>query len=1220
MKRGEVYRELLQRITEVRRIKRGQNPFILLKKEEEKRRTLKRLLEEKPLSKREENIVEVVRNIAERAKGEEWEVLCAIGEESISKGFMSCQEHMEILFKALKKADDQEIGVICGGIKRVLVSKCTEALSILREKDFIAWISEEPNSSIRERKEWALGVALGEALKILDTEEESKEFLNLQKDKETMKSSFLLSLLLDRSNKAYFCAHKYLSLFSEINEREVSGVLYEIERRKVKENEQMDIFDILIRSTHRDTHGVLYPHLTRDTLQRYIYSAEKKEVVVAIEGRNPSISEEQIEHILEKKSISDLLDLLDYSAERRKVKEIVMSVIMHKTSLYNIIPEERVMRVVEILLMEKGKDNEINTIVGKKEKKESIVLDILAKKIYELEEEYKENIIAKKNELLLDRYLELIRVSSSENWRDHVICNGFILLKNFTCSLPKKEIAAIIDEKSFSSEIISLILFVLMEKESNANMRSLIHLAIAHTEVPYTSQKVREHAVLIKQMVEKVETKEEQEFVSSYFVSQIYRIPPNMHKTIMNDPKIEESMWNKAIIRYKTHEELLLLSVTEPQHKEKTFSPTDQNNIFYSNEHILLFLLMHLLGNKHPMQYMQIAEKSKSLIITNPLRNNQITPWRREEKEDQVAYYYKEMQQNLLVEEEDEILKKWTDESGHIYSEGIYQAARQRVYKYLEKESLKSLALVVLTGQTIDVKKESVTGIQKRIEETPELRDILLIYIKNREDHKSLLQIFPELQQEAPSKHLLKEPVPAQRLPRERRRERQHGGQVEIEIEKKEDLRKQGMLLAHRAVARKDTFDEEDGISSIPVGERTKEELSTMSRYFFEEMLRFWKKDKEKISKHFDKVIEYSSLFITEKEIIQIEEILKEYFKCSYSPIEEAFTIAHSLIVMKISQSPINQLEKELDQITKVFGSERRLVDKISTIFSEQSLPKDTLSVCIKKEETLLFFSAMLYLAEHPEREEYQEALSIAFSSLQSRDDDVLYYSLFFLKRSISYSSNPETFSMVVNGAFRILFLRTKLDQAGECALEIVQEAIFKGGYSPSRREIEDLLCTAKYDLYHYQHLLLYFINDLPIEELLEIISKINTPEARSARPIIKKVIMQYTCEKRDGIRICSALFTQASLGASQDKLFIIEIIRDTLQRYGQGAWLTLFLQTAEALANETEERVCKALLSLLEEVITSSANRKQFKKLYIEWKEKPKLYSLVKKISSLFL
>ncbi|KAI5188419.1 hypothetical protein NECID01_0050 [Nematocida sp. AWRm77] len=783
-------------------------------------------------------------------------------------------------------------------------------------------------------------------------------------------------------------------------------------------------------------------------------------------------------------------------------------------------------------------------------------------------------------------------------------------------------------------------------------------LGLLHQHSMLRTVASRDHLSILERILRASASEEEKECLSVYFAAVLHALPYAAQSRIIRDKHGLSLLWSKVVSEYRHYEPFLLASLVG----HKSMAQALPNGLsHYTTEGIetlegekLFFVLLFALDTQYPLQYLQVLDKAQVFSTCITPEQNAPTKWEVQETPSssciEVLYNGTPQEIKLSAEMLDLIKEDRADQgrtsqalpsgAGTASSQSVSLTPSQivsllqaRTLHCMEKHSLRDVAVHALLGRFVHPKKETVSSMQSLAEKSALSRKVLVTYLWGQAEHKRFSAVLPELEASFKQQHRkdAPEPGPKQKPAKSCSEKPKIVHDTISGTDRVEKTRKAGILAAQITASKKHHTCDILSVIKEMLEPFSEEEQAQVGGHFFSELVRFWKHDREKISKNFDFVItvvaEFSS--VPALRVKPVQNILLEYVKCTRKPSEEGYALLGKLVAEVLAQSP-EPSARDVEYVSQLLGTDTRVVPTVQSVLEESPLP---VQKCVIEEalvslpeDSVLFLASIKRLClSAPElpselRETQKRALEKALALLESRNENTLLGALELLAQAYKEedveSSQSQT---ILKGAVRTLLFRTKLDKPGLAALSILHYALFEQEVALPQYEKEELLASLKYDLFYYQHLLLHFVEELPLEELLEVVGKINTPEARSARSAIRKVIVQYPCKDREGIKVLAKLISQTETGSAADRLFVLEIVSETLRKYTQGAWITVFLKLSEALANETDPEIEKALLSLVSQVVAESTHKKQIKELHHTWKSKPALRPLVKKLSTIF-
>ncbi|KAI5185703.1 hypothetical protein NEHOM01_0995 [Nematocida homosporus] len=1177
---------ILRKILEVRKIGRGKTPHEILHEEANGR------LRGLDISYNQQISLDTkLEYLMTKAQAEELEVVGAVIEEAVARELVGVEKALDLLIGAIhSQRSAEDLGLIFQSIKRVLAKDWMVGIELVLARVDLAG---------GQGRAW--GVVLSEVAKIV--EEPSLTLQKVLMDlPEGPKVSALANLVLDRNKNFDFQIGKNSVVFQNISTSEAEKMIAELVLGKVSESVLQVVLRFLMDTAQNLILGGLSGYFTRETLEQYIGRLSIPEIGVAlirIWRRNNDLSGFGL------LSAQDLIALGVWLLSSGEGKDL-------QTVYFEYLHD----RIVSLLSVDKW-------LVSKICLSSDLLVSCLSTKT-EDPQELKTNLlqdlstyalIPDSSQPLLQIYTRLIRptipCSNTRAWLDSIIAR---MAEIYPEPLDLADYLDNITEELAGTPVLVHIL----EQIYQMTRHSVVQAALTHTRLPLVAAQAKARQLALNDLATALQTTidstaEKTTIITDsikvgtkYLVAELNRMPPASLAKLLETPSLAALLWPLLYPNYKHYETNLLCALTRTTHLSNNLphglAKYRPESILLPTSEVHLFLVFFLLDTQHPLQYLQILDRTQFLTVPDPVG---LTQWRVSQSATTIQYFYQDIPQDLTLDSEKQaLLLSRVDAQGYISLSLLQDLLHAQAIACLAKNSLKDIAVHALTGRYIDPKKEGPAGLL-HLAKTPYIRHILIKYMEGRPEYKVFATVLPELQSTLPAPHQKEPKLWPRSVPRVVTAQA-------TETEHKEDLRRTGRLIAHRAVASGNIEEEEVTLDKYPL-----DDLQRIAKYFFIEINRFWKSDKEVISKHFESVLDSFTLFLSLKEAIFAETVLFAYLNCHPEPSPSAILVLKAVFIQKFCQANESSLTRiiqsfdQLNHLPHLVPSLAEALDSIPTTYLESFLSLE--------ESTLLFLATLKHLVGKRTYPEHSLAIARSLSLLESRNDDTVRSALTLLKEEYLAAPEADVSQTILAAAFRALFLRTKLDAAGEVALAIIQHAIFTNGYSLTHQQVDDLTCTIKYDLYHYQHLLLHFIADLPAEELMEIINKINTPEARSARPAIKKAISLFQPAPREGIRILSRLLAQARTGSIRDRLFVLDIIADNMAKFVQGAWFTLFLQVSELIANEESLDITTKLISLLRTIYNATPNKVQIKNLYREWKQKSKLQELVAKMSPVF-
>ncbi|OAG29897.1 hypothetical protein NEDG_02134 [Nematocida displodere] len=1107
--------------------------------------------------------------------------------------------------------------------------------------------------SFREEQGFLAGTALSEAFKTAEAAPE--EMLGwLEGGSGEVKAAVYANLLLDRNHHLYFEKNRYQGLFQAIGREDAAEAL-----NLVKERAASDVFQdallYVVDSSKKPLANVVWQHFTAQTVLPYINDIEPEKVLVFIE-----------ECLTKNLSVKSIIS----ECSEHKLLHLAKTALYRGNSPGAATPveDEAALGVVEMFLDElEGRIGELvgeyvfglgcvslatgRLAQGLEERRKDF---FGAKNLYRLlnsilrvdSEEDVFNGSVTSNclyeayqgqedqgqwtaEAILSAYIEKRKSFTNPSLLDRAVCAGIRGIRGIQALGAKPSLQSL--QRMLNESINGSALLPFILEQLSPHIPGAVHTALlTHATLPHTGAAIRSHHTHIHSVLEELK-KEARVEVRSCATTYLYAVLPKLPfgaqmKIVREDLHLPE-IWGMLIQEYRKNEMVVITSLLGGTHVSQ-FLPHGKEGYTAAPIHqlrgdSLFFVLMHVLDTKYVLQYLQVIDCLGALHTDAP--EDTPTKWCVRDSSGVPALFYNGVQQKLALEPEvAQVLASKitaTEEPAPLRSSVVYALVQAKVLMCLEKDNLRDLAMHALTGQFIDPRKEGSAAIQKMCSESALLKEALVRYMKKRVEFKSFAAAVPELAAFLPAKREKRgEAGPGEEAVKRPKKERTDKA-LEIKAEKeKTDARRIGVLIAHLAASKPKTEERNSTLAKEKLKGLAADELTEAAKHCFIELNRFWKSDREKISKNFESVIEVLSLLPETAELEAVQHIVFSHLKIGEEAIAETLQIAQKIFGRSIGQQ---STAKALATVAEMAGTDARVVGPLTTVLGEVSGPtaERFVSGALESlpETSAVFQASLCYLKTRPESPHYLAALNKALSLLDTRNEEVLLCALRFMQEHYTANSTSPHAPAILASAAKTLSLQTKLDRSGVIALSIMEAGIFQHGHALAEIDKENLVASCKYDLYHYQNLLLHFISSFPIEEMIEIAGKINTPEARSARTAIRQAVLAYQPGPRDGIRILSKLLGQAQTGSAYDKIFILDLISEAQGKLAQGAWITLFLKGAELLANEENPAVEERLLSLIRQMISESRSKKQMAAIYSEWTKKEKLTLLVQKLGVVF-
>lgn len=826
---------------------------------------------------------------------------------------------------------------------------------------------------------------------------------------------------------------------------------------------------------------------------------------------------------------------------------------------------------------------------------------------------------------LLSRYLIQRRVSSFSGLVDAAVCTLAQQLGQPEIDLGA--LTGLIGRETAGTPVLSLVMRQLAEAHPSSAVLPLLH---QHSLLKPAA--AREHCSLLDRVLRTPSEPSDQPYLAQYFAAVLDTLPYLAQKKLVRDKDTLSLLWSRLVADYRFYESTLLAGLLG---HESMLQALPNGLAHYSTEQAaclagdkLFFVVFFALDTQYPLQYLQVLDRQALLLAEVAPEHDLPTKWAVQRSGGALQALYDGTVQPIQLDAEIAatagITPLLTDGGSPVTLTPslIVSLLRRQGLRWVERHNLRDVAVHALLGEFVCPKKETVASLQRFADKSDLAREVLVKYMWGQIEYRQFASVFPELAGSFPKQHQ-KPSEPAGR-PKGTARQPKEAVDTLSGTDRTEQIRKGGLLIAQVTASKKHLTCDIMGAVAEIVAPFSEEEKAEIAGQFFKELNLFWKRDREKISKNFDFVISVIATFFSEQPLLQVQSIVLEYLKCTRAPSEEGYALAAKLFSDLLRTGCP---KKASHYLAKLVATDVRLMDTVVQVLGQlpESVQHGVLNEALGAfpEDSVVFLAALRLLAAQPVGlpELRTRALEKALGLLDSRNEETVLAALSLLAQTYT-EADPQSkiAETILSGALRTLQLRTKLDQPGIAALSIVQHALFAQQLSLSQYEKEELLVSVKYDLFYYRDILVHLLDELPVVELIEIIGKISTPEAKSARPAIRKAILQYTPQEKEGIRVFTQLLTQAKTGSVPERLFVLDIISETLAKYAQGAWLTVFLQLAEALANESTPAVEQQLLRLIAQAITASTHKKQIKEVYQGWKTKPKLRLLVNKLSSVFV
>ncbi|KAH9386054.1 uncharacterized protein NEMAJ01_0950 [Nematocida major] len=1185
--------EIIGRILKIRSPSEHTEARHIIKKGAERSAIFKRLVLSAP-KETEKKVEYLIKN----SKNEgEWEITCRAAE-----AFFEKTKKIEILDSILKAAAEERgtdcIASLFHSIKKLLI---------------LTWDSAETAEKIvkhafNAEKQQYLAVAVSESLKVSQTFPAWLQ-AHLAHAAEEFKSYFLVNLLLDRNNHMHFDVDKYAFLY-KLSDMQVGALMGEV--AKIVEKSTLRKI-VLYLAQHAESLSSLCQHFEPDTLVERINEIEP-EALMGVLVRHQTQSS-LIGRITQRIAPSRLLSVAGMcltkeciAPSEEKVVQLLLQQVseraeeLHKTDPYATLS----------VLLSMNKAEPLNGFLVL----EREIPEFLKRALSEFSGA--EPQLEKSGATFLEAYARAHEagLQKSNKLLSKAICNGISLLHE----KHSDELLLGLLECIHGKEPVFLIVQLLKENGDSAALQ----MCWKHSQMRLTSINVKEHLIRTEDILKTGGGARCMQIVSKYLCNVLPAVPLTSQKAIVRDRRLARHLWDIIMCDYKSYEGAVLSGLTSSTTLHQTLSceKTDYSSIDVAGVEgeAVMFLIMQILSTPYQLQYLQIITKMKILYTEMGVSAASKWAYMPEKK----AFVYEGTPMSIAYELSGRIKELVDADGARLQSSTVYEIVQEHIIALLSKKNLREYAVHALVGGFI--------------EKNPDLRMALELMRDKPRKVQAILDSYPKPSTELPcpsaekTKRRAEEPVSR----RERKKTQSFLTDAESVLEK-EELRKTGILAAQLSISKNANapkeesyieYVDENEIARNPKEEKLKEKIQSALRpyspeqlcvaagYFFVELERYWKTDREKISSHFDRVIKIMQLFAKADGIEQMLPIMGGYINYSYALGSDASETLKEIVKAVLRKKPAEKafsvLKKEL---------KNKLIVQVYTDVLKEA-PSETIQSVFDLEEpgSFLHQAAVKSIANRRNEAVYKTAIKAALAQMESsRNDDVLYGSLQLLREEYVNASTSEHAEEIVEHAVRLLRIRTKIDKAGAEALQILEHALFRCSYLLSQNSKDDIVCSIKYDLYHYKNLLLFYLNEIPINEFLEIIGRVNSPESKSIRPAIKKIVAEYNPGEKEGAAIFSTLIEQAKEGTNPDKFFIIGMLIETVGRYAQGAWITLFLKTAEVLANEEKPEVEERLLELLRKIVALSQARKKMKAIYKEWAESPKLGKLVRKIAPVF-
>ncbi|KAI5192993.1 hypothetical protein NEMIN01_2337, partial [Nematocida minor] len=805
----------------------------------------------------------------------------------------------------------------------------------------------------------------------------------------------------------------------------------------------------------------------------------------------------------------------------------------------------------------------------------------------------------------LERYANLYDNAEhkSKAITNRAICNGIRLLKEeYTLDTLVDRLA-----RSEGKDLSKLLLEMIIT--SYRTESKLLRKCWEYSDLKGSSINVKEHIIKMEEILEAESDENALAIASTYLCSVLNTLPLLALKVLVRDRRISKCLWSIIMRNYRKYEASVLAGLTNSsvllQNLPNGKTSYETQDVSGLEGEGVIFMVPHILDTKYPLQYLQIIDKMKLFSAEESASGYSVpTKWKYEKENKTLKYEGVDSAVSTSAVEQTVCITE--NESGYLTSAEVYRIVQETIISMLSKETVREYALHALIGEFIDRDADIVKKISIK---HPNIHPKIIEAIQTH-----WIKAAPELLERKVVEEKMKRQAP-EAPTRKERKTRTVALSEGNEHEEKEECRRTGIMSAQLSVSRTSTDEDVDKIytTTRKYDERQMEEIS---EHFFQELERYWRTDRDKISSHFDRVVRAIKIFSKSKNIDKMGKIISGYFDYSFAIESEAADVSKEIVKRVLEK---NAPEKAFNILNAIF-KDRRVVEIYADVLKEAS--SETIHRILSKEKPGSFLHQAGIQSVHARKNEqiYSLAITEAISQLTSRDDDALNSSLYLLKEEYKTNAHSPYAAEIVSHAVRLLRMRTKMDSAGRSALEILKHALFHNDYQLDINSREDIIASIKYDVYQYKEILLLYIDEVPANEFVEIVGDINSPTAKSARNALRQAIKEYKTEdSKAGVYIFNRIIQQASDGSTSDKIFIIELVKEIVEQYAHGAWITIFLKVSEMIANEEKEEVITKLLELMQKVVAKSQNKKGLKSIYKEWKENKKLDSLVRKMANVF-
>ncbi|KAI5133069.1 hypothetical protein NEAUS06_0520 [Nematocida ausubeli] len=1075
----------------------------------------------------------------------------------------------------------------------------------------ISWGSADISSRISNHnfvgeKEQYLAVSISEALKASQTLSPWVCSL-LEASSQEFRVCFLANLLLDRNRNLYFDIERYTSLY-KLGEQDVQLLLEKIKERADPSVMQKIVLYLLPLVTMV---GSLWSQLGIDDLVARV-NEFPVEIIIKI-ASHYQFQENSINRIVEALSPKNILEMAvvyinkEYkmASEERILQSVLARIEEDPDSMYRADSHTGL-----LVLMSMGPEA-LERVSFEKSIEETVALFL--SQLLDSYSEMDKNYVAENQSSILLKYAQKYRTKSMPSSRviNQAICNGICIVNEVH---PDHVLTEILDTVH-GREIVGLALLLLRKQtDSPVLMRCWEHAVLRSASV-----NAKEHAIQIERIIDTDGNDRDRVIRSKYLCNILSTLPLSLQRRIITDRRVTKEVWKTIMGAYRTYEACVLAGLTNSTTMWQGISCSNseylQQDISVVEGEATIFLALHILNTNYPLHYVQIVDKMK-LLCSAPVADT-TTKWMYSQSSKSFVYEGTSAEVKYDLTKEMEVLL--SKENGFIRSSTIYMIIQEHMYTLLRREAFREYVVHALLGVFIDLNENLVAQLEK-IETDP--RNIEMI-IKHCTKQTVVIPIKSVTQKRTASD------VPS----RKERKTIVTLTPEQEEASKKEDIRRTGILAAQLSVSKSANVhsineNEDDNLedtSTLPTQNALQikvmaalkkyipQEVNAAAEFFCKELERYWRKEREKISSHFDAVVKIIKLFTGAPCIERLAPILSGYLDSTYIVDPDALSILKEIVLLVMKKY---SGKKAFSILNGSFKDKKIIKVYIDAL---KDSPSDLIQEVFAHEKpgSWLHQAAIQAITSRRSEPAYEIAVNQALSQVSSRNDDVLFGCMQLLKEEYMHSPHLDSSIVIVQHAVDLLKIRTKIDAVGMVALEILKYALFTANYVLDHNSKEDIISSIKYDIYHYKDILVFFLSDVPITEFLEIIGNVNSPTGKSVRSTIRTILAEYVPEENNGPTVFTTLLAQVKEGTVSDKLFIINLLRDVFERYAEGAWITLFLKTAEIIANEEKEEVLQGLLQLLKDIVEKSQLRKKMKSICKEWSANPKLQKLVKKISS---